>query len=162
MILALRQRHRRIFVVLTVLLTLLYGVGIAARRNVPQGGSLPPELAPQRVTFTVTGYERNDLFRKVPVQVRMFRDHWSGALAVGFSSSNDFLKPDLLVYWSPGSPEKGVTLPQLAKLLGVFVSTTLTLPAEASTTEGHLILFSLANQEIVDVSRTTRFDDPAR
>src|SRR5262245_61020022 len=59
MILQLRQRHRRIFAVLTVLLPLLFVVGIALRRTVPQSETLPSELSPQRVTFTATGYERD-------------------------------------------------------------------------------------------------------
>src|SRR5688500_10903568 len=74
-ILSLRQRHRRIFTVLGVLLPLLFVVGIVVRRNVPQSENLPPELSPQTVTVTATGYERDDLFDKSPVQVRLFRDH---------------------------------------------------------------------------------------
>ena len=159
MILNLRQRHRRMFAVLGVLLPMLFVVGIAVRRSVPQPEALPPELSPQTVTFTATGYERDDLFDKSPVQIRLFRDHESGALAVGLSSSKDFLKPDLMVYWTAGSPTPSDTLPSNAKLLGAFVTTTLVLPPEASTSDGCLILFSLANQEIVDVSKPTRFSD---
>jgi len=160
--LPLRQRHRRMFAVLAVVLPLLFVVGIAVRRTVPQPETLPPELSPKTVTFTATSYERDDLFDKSPVRVRLYRDNESGASAVGLSSSKDFLKPDLMVYWSAGSPTTSDTLPSEAKLLGAFVTTTLVLPAEASATNGSLILFSLANQEIVDVSRPTRFSDSTK
>ena len=162
MILQLRQRHCRIFAVLTVLLPLLFVVGIALRRTVPQSETLPPELSPQTVTFTATGYERDDLFAKSPIRVRLFRDHESGVLAVGLNASKEFLKPDLMVYWASGNPTTNDTLPSEAKLLGAFVSTTLMLPPETSTTDGRLILFSLANQEIVDVSKPTRFNESMR
>ena len=146
MILSLRQRHRRMFAVLGVLLPLLFVVGIAVRRAVPQPEALPPELSPQTVTFSATGYERDDLFDKSPVRVRLFRDHEAGVLAVGLNAAKDFLKPDLMVYWSAQRPTTSDNLPPNARLLGVFVSATLVLPPEASTADGHLILFSLANQ----------------
>jgi hypothetical protein len=150
------------FDVLGVVLPLLFVVGIVVRRAVPQPETLPSELSSETVTFTATGYERDDLFAKSPVQLRLFRDRVSGAFAVGLSSSKDFLKPDLLVYWTSGNPTTSDILPSDAKLLGAFVSTTLTLPPESSTTDGHLILFSLANQDIVDVSKPTRFNDSTK
>jgi hypothetical protein len=162
MTLPLRQRHRRILVVLAVLLPLLFMVGIALRRNVPQAENLPPELSPQPVTFTATGYEREDLFEKSPVRVRIFRDHESGTLAVGLTAPRDFLKPDLMVYWSDSRPAASETLPPDAKLLGAFVSAVLVLPTEASTTNGQLTLFSVANHKIVDVSKPTRFTDSTK
>jgi hypothetical protein len=161
-ILSLRQCHRRIFAVLGVLLPLLFVVGIVVRRNVPQSENLPPGLSPQTVTFTATGYELDDLFEKSPVRARLYRDHESGTLAVGLTASKDFLKPDLMVYWSSSRPATGDTLPPEAKLLGAFVSATLVLPPEASTTDGQLTLFSLANQEIVDVSKPTRFTEATK
>ena len=162
MILPLRQRHRRMFAVLGVLLPLAFAVGIAVRQTVPQSETLPPELSPQMVTFTAAGYKRDDLFYKSPVRVRLFRDHESGALAVGLKAAKDFLKPDLMVYGSAERPTTSDNLPPNAKLLGVFVAGPLALPEEASNTEGCLILFSLANQEIVDVSKSTKFTDSTK
>lgn len=162
MILPLRQRHRRIFAIIGVLLPLLFVVGIAVRRAVPQPETLPPELSSQTVTFTATGYERADLFPESPVQVRLWREQGSGRFAVGFTAAKDFLKPDLMAYWSAARPAANDTLPPNASLLGAFVAGPLTLPEEASAKDGFLILFSLANQEIVDVSKPTRFTDSKR
>lgn len=159
MILPLRQLHRRIFTVFSLSLPLLFIVGVVARRTVPHSGTLAPELSPQTVTFTATGYERDDLFDRSPVRVRLFRDHGSGTLAVGLRAEEDFLKPDLMVYWCAGRPALSETLPPESKLLGAFVTTTLVLPSEASSTNGCLVLFSVADQEIVDVSTPTRFTD---
>lgn len=162
MILSLRQRHRRIFAVLGVMLPLLIVVGIVMRPTVPEVETLPPDLSPQPVTFTATGYERDDLFDKSPVRARLYRDHESGTFALGLTASKEFLKPDLLVYWSHSRPATGDTLPPEAQLLGAFVSAALILPPEASTTDGQLTLFSLANQEIVDVSKPTRFTEATK
>ena len=159
MILCLRQRHRRMFAVIGVLLPLLFVLGITARRAVPQLETLPPGLTSQTVTFTATDYERGDLFAKSPVRVRLWREQGSGRLAVGFAAAKDFLKPDLMAYWSTARPAASDTLPPNASLLGAFVAGPLPLPEEASVKDGSLILFSLANQEIVDVSKPTRFTD---
>lgn len=159
MILPFRQRHRRMFAVLAVVLPLLFVVGIALRRAVPQPETLPPELSPRTVTFTATDYKRSDMFEKSPVQLRLWREQGTARLAVGFSAAKDFLKPDLLAYWSAAHPTTTGALPKDARLLGAFVAGPLTLPAEASVSDGFLILFSLANQEIVDVSKPTRFSD---
>lgn len=157
MIRSLRQRHRRIFTVLFPVLLLAFAVGIAARRAVPQAESLPPELTPVTQVFTATDYERADLFDESPVRVRLWREQYSGRLAVGFTAAKEFLKPDLMVYWSAARPVANDPLPSDASLLGAFVAGPLALPEEASTKEGRLILFSLANHEIVDVSKPTRF-----
>jgi hypothetical protein len=50
-------------------------------------------------------------------------------------------------------------LPTNATLLGSFNAPALELPAAAAKTEGSLILFSLADQEIVDVSQPSQFID---
>jgi hypothetical protein len=65
---------------------------------------------------------------------------------------------DLLAYWVAGHPPVTDKLPT-EQLLGAFVGGPLVLPAEAATTDGSLILFIMADQEIVDVSKPTRFND---
>lgn len=157
MILPLRQLHRRVFVALAVVLPLAFAAGIAARRTIPDVVSLPPELSSQ--SFTAIDSERSDLFSRAPVRVQLYREQETERLAVRFTAAQDFLKPDLIVYWSAGQSTTSDTLPPGARLLGAFVAGPLLLPAEASDAEGCLILFSLAAQEVIDVSKPVRFSD---
>ncbi len=160
MILPLRQRHRRMFAALSVLLPVAFAVGIAARKTATPAEALPPELSSQTRTFTATDYERDDLFEKSGVKVRLWQDLSARTHAVGFRAAKDFIKPDLIVYWLAGQPDAYDKVLDSATLLGAFVATVLPLPNEATEKEGVLILFSLANQEIVDVSKPVRFGAP--
>jgi hypothetical protein len=64
------------------------------------------------------------------------------------------VKPDLIVYWIPGNPNITETLPDNARLLGAFNSfVPLSLSPDARTGSGVLVLYSLADQEIVEVSK---------
>jgi hypothetical protein len=157
MTLELRQRHRGIFPVLGVLIGMLFVVGIVRRRPVPELEALPPELTPRAQTFSATREERNDLFNKTGVRVRLWRQQENGSLAVDFIPPRDFLKPDLLAYWSATRPPSDEALPSDATLLGAFVGGPLPLPKEALTNDGCLILFSLANHEVIDVSKSVQF-----
>jgi hypothetical protein len=98
------------------------------------------------------------------VQVRLLREqNGVGKFAVAFSAAKDFLKPDLLVYWVAGNSSITDTLPGNAQLLGAFnSSTTLVLPTGVAMQTGALILYSLADTEIVDVSKPIRFNDSTR
>src|SRR6516225_8807213 len=99
MILPLRQLHRRIFAVIGALLPIAFVLGIAARKTVPSAVSLPMELASGPQAFADTIWERSDLFSKMPIQVRLLREHAeAGRFAVAFSGGRDFVKPDLIVY----------------------------------------------------------------
>jgi hypothetical protein len=162
MILPLRERHRRVFVVLGVLLPIAFVVGIAARNAVPRVATLPPELSSWSQTFTATDYDRDELFTTSPVRVQLWREQDTGRFAVGFVAAKDFLKPDLIVYWIAGHPNDTDELPAEATLLGAFSAGPLLLPVEATTADGSLILFSLADQEIVDVSKPTRFSESTK
>jgi len=153
MILSLRKRHRNIFAVLGALLPIAFVVGIAVRRTAPSVATLPPELLPQTQTFTATEYEREDLFARSPVKVRLWEDVSTGQKAVGFVAPKDFVKPDLLAYWVAGQPAIAEELSPDAVLLGSFVATVLPLPSQATNSEGSLILFTLADQEIVEISK---------
>ncbi len=153
----LRQRHRRMFPALGVLAGMLFVVGVVRRRPVPELEKLPAELAPQMENLTATGEERSDVFEKAPVRVRLWRQQENGSLAIDFLAPRDFLKADLLTYWSATPPRSDNALPADATLLGAFLGGPWSLPKEALTNQGCLILFSLANHELVDASKRFRF-----
>ena len=162
MIRPLRQRHRRMVIVLGVFLPIAFLIGIAARKSVPGMTSLPQELVASPQKFAVTEWERADLFTKTPIQVRLLRESaGAGHFAVEFSAARDFVKPDLIVYWVAGSPNVTDTLPDNARLLGVFNSSVaLSLPPDAGPDSGVLVLYSLADQEIVGVSKPFALEEP--
>jgi hypothetical protein len=161
MILPLRQRHRRVFAALSVLLPVAFAVGIAARRPAPSVATLPAGLGSALEQSAALVWERSDLFAKAPVQVQLYRadpERWAVALSAG----PDFVKPDLIVYWAAGNTAVTDELPSNAVLLGAFTSGALRLPPEAASEGGSLILFSLADQEVVDVSKPVRLNDSTR
>lgn len=162
MIRPLRQRHRRMVIVLGILLPVAFAVGIAARKPVPGMISLPKELVASPRTFAVTEWERADLFTKTPMQVRLLRESaGTGRFAVEFSAAKDFVKPDLIVYWVAGNPNLTDTLPDSARLLGAFNSSVaLPLSPDAGSSSGVLVLYSLADQEIVEVSKLFALQKP--
>lgn len=163
MIRPLRQRHRHIVIALGIFLPVAFAVGIAARRAVPEVNSLPKELTTAVAQFEAQKWQRADLFTKSPVQVLLMREHsGAGKFAVEFSAAKDFVKPDLIVYWVAGNPTIADKLPENAVLLGTFSSTPLPLSEEITETNGQVVLFSLADNEIVDVSKPIRFNDPTK
>jgi hypothetical protein len=157
MIRPLRIRHRRIFTLLGVLLPVAFGFGIAARKPVPQMDALPTALHAATPRFNTLLWEQPDLFTNAPVTVRLLRG--AERLAVTCSAPDSFVKPDLLVYWSTDRSRAGNTLPDDATLLGAFAASVLPLPADSAGRSGVLVLFSLADQEIVAISRPIHFND---
>ncbi len=155
MIRPLRQRHCRMVIVLGVVLPIAFSVGIAARKPVPDMISLPKELVTSRQKFAATEWERADLFTKTPIQVRLLRESaGAGHFAVEFSAAKDFVKPDLIVYWVAGNSNIDHVLPDNALLLGGFNPyTPLPLVEHIGATSGRLVLYSLADQEIVEISK---------
>src|SRR5882724_10568427 len=159
MILALRQRHRRMMIALGIILPAAFVVGVGLRKAPPLRAT-PPLLADLQ-GMEVQLWEKSDLFPKVPVRVRLF--HTPAYSTIQFLPRRAFVKPDLLAYWAAGNPAITEILPSSAKLLGGFNSSIrLQLPDDARQNEGVLILYSLADQQIVDVSRPVRFNDSAK
>jgi len=78
------------------------------------------------------------------------------------AAAKDFAEPDLLVYWLPGSPKPANGVPDDARLLGAFSAPALPLPGQATKSDGVILLYSLADSRIVDVSRPVRFDDSTK
>jgi hypothetical protein len=159
MIRPLRQRHHHIVVALGIFLPVAFAVGIAERKPVPPVNVLPPVLATTPQSIPEIVWKRGDLFSNAPVEARLLREEISGRFAVQFSAAADFLKPDLLVYWVAGNPALTGPLPENATLLGKFDSPALPLPDESTTNSGVLVLFNLADSQIVDMSKPARFND---
>ena len=154
----LRQRHRRMVIALGIFLPIAFAVGLAARKPAPVVAQLPAALAAPSKAFEMVEWERSDLFTKSPIQVRLLREQkGAGRFAITLSPAKDLVKPDLIVYWITGSPSITDTLPNDARLLGGFGSVALPLPGEATNTSGVLVLYSLADHEIVDVSQPFQF-----
>ncbi len=158
MIRPLRRRHRRLFTALAVLLPVVFVVGIAVRKPVSVVAELPAALAPALPAFGFLEWERDDMFAKSPVQVRLLREQKNaGRFGIAFLAAKDFVKPDLIVYWVAGEPTSTETLLANAILLGSFHTLTLPIADEIATVSGRLMLYSLADGEIVDVSKLISF-----
>ena len=162
MIRPLRQRHRRMMTIIGVLLPIAFAAGIAARRPAPTVATLPTALATTQRHFEAVEWERADLFTKTLIQVRLLRESaGAGHFAVEFSAARDFVKPDLIVYWVAGSPNNTDRLPDNARLLGAFNSSVaLSLWLDAQPGSGVLMLYSLADQEVVEVSKPFALQKP--
>jgi len=155
MIRPLRQRHRRLVITLGIFLPLAFAAGIAARKSMPSMISVPDSLVVTPASFGATEWERADLFAKSPVAVRLLRETASaGRFAVELSAPTGFVKPDLIVYWVDGNSAITGTLPNDAILLGSFGSGSLVLPAAVAKSGGRLVLFSLADNEIIELSKS--------
>lgn len=156
MIRPLRKRHRVMVLSLTIALPAAFAVGIATRQEVPvaKAGALGrgPQVHNQSEIWT-----RNDLWEKNSIQTRLLRTGPGlGQLAVELSGMDRIVRPDVLVYWVPGEKKAGDSLPDDAFLLGSFapsIATPLTLPESALNQTGALVLYSLADQEIIASSK---------
>jgi len=163
MIRPLRQRHHRSFIVLGIFLPVAFAVGIVARKPVPVMAGLPSMITPASPKYTDLKWERTGLFSKVPVQVGLRREqNDAGSFALNLTAPKEFLKPDLLVYWVPAGTTVTDALPANAILLGAFAAPALPVPEEAAKANGSLILYSLADNEIVDVSKPVQLNDSTR
>jgi hypothetical protein len=160
MIRPLRQRHRRQVIVLGIFLPVALAVGIAARKPVPTLSELPAALAGAPPTAAVAVWNRGDLFSNAPVEVQWLREtRDSGRFTISFSAAKGFVKPDLMVYWVAGDPAITDALPGGARLLGAFSPDALPVPSETMTNRGVLVLYSLADNEIVARSKPLRLSD---
>lgn len=150
-------------IALGIFLPVAFAVGITARKPVPSVTELPAALVATPQNFDAIKWERADLFSKSPVQFRLLREQKdAGRFAITFSATKDFVKPDLIVYWVAGNPNVTDTLPANAILLGSFSATALPLSDEVAKSNGALILYSLADNEIVDVSKPVQFNDSTK
>lgn len=160
MIRPLRIQHRHTFAVLGVVLPMVFGFGVVARKPVPVMNNPWTEIRGKPSDFNAVVWERWGLFPHAPVRVRLLRG--DGAVAVVCAAPPDFTKPDLLVYWSQAGAAAAGALPADAVLLGAFAAAALPLPAGSAGHDGVLILFNLADQEVVAVSKPFRLGTTTR
>jgi hypothetical protein len=146
MIRPLRQRHRQVFIALGIFLPMVFAFGIVARKPAPVMPDMMATMAGETPSENPV-WERTDSFAKVPVKISLLRGP-----VIKLSAGKDFVKPDLLVYWAASVSNPADGLPADAVLLGAF-GAALSLPETALKSSGTLVLYSLADNEIVDVSK---------
>ena len=156
MIRPLRECHRVMVFALTITLPAAFAVGIASRSEVPTSKPGAPGLHAEAHN-QIEIWSRNDLWEKKTIQTRLLSiSPGSRELAVALLALDQIVRPDLLVYWVPGEPKTLNSLPDDSFLLGSFeqsAPTPLTLPELAAKQTGVLVLYSLADQELVAVSK---------
>jgi hypothetical protein len=162
MILRLRQRHRRMVIALGVFLPVAFAVGIAARKPVPSMQTLPAGFVVPEQKFAAVEWVNRGLFEHMPIYVELRRERTdAGQFAVRFSADKNFMKPDLLVYWIGGDSKVADKLPEDALLVGAFESSApLPLPASVASGNGVLLLYSLADQQVVATSKPFTMEKP--
>jgi hypothetical protein len=151
MIRPLRQWHRMMACMLGVVLPLAFAAGIAGRKPVPASPGIPSSIAgsannPGNVVWT-----KPDIWPGHEIATTVRRDV-AGVVTVELMF-RDLTKPDVLVYWVGGKSTTVESLPDSARLLGVL-SNGRSLPflADALYETGRLVLYSLADHEIVAMS----------
>jgi len=142
---------------LGVFLPATFVLGIASRKPVPVVGSLPSALARQTPQVQASLWTREDLWERNPFRTRLLTDPAHSVLAVEVAAKEPIVRADMLVYWVPGVRTIGDSLPNDVVLLGAWVQNSpspLALPPAAKASQGRLILYSLADHEIVNVSKS--------
>ena len=155
MIRPLRQRHRLIVLWLAVLLPAAFVTGLLLRKPVLTADAPTSLPAPDPL------WTNDHLFTNAPVAVRLLAASPGHPPALSLTAPAAFLQPDLLVYWLVGATGPVDPLPATARLLGEFSSGPFALPPEPTNGSGRLVLYSLADQEIIAVSQPFRCDQSA-
>jgi len=143
------------FAVIGILLPVAFVAGVAARKPIPKA-SLPAGLPSGQETFSLNQWERLDLFTNTAVRVQLLREASNtNRTAIQMSAPKDFVKADLLVYWLPAESTLKDTVPDDAVLLGAFISgQPLPVPPALTGKPGSLVLYSLADHELIAVSQS--------
>lgn len=152
MIRPLRQRHRIIITAIAIFLPIAFMAGIAARKVIP-AMELPAAIAQPRPEFLHMIFEKDDFWPGLQVAVRVFADSLPPAnLAVELQPQRYLKMPDILIYWSASQPTNLEKLPESAYLVGTLSgleARRFPLPSPALDSDGTLILYSLARQEMI-------------
>jgi hypothetical protein len=147
MIRPMRQRHRYAFIVLGALLPATVVIGLSRRSAIAPIGNLPASITPAAVIMQEI-WTRTDLFAGHKIATRLLRSVEGESLSIELTG--DLSAPDLLIYWS--STVSAAELPADAILLSGFAQKT-AVPPNVAGRKGQLILYSLANHEVVAASR---------
>ncbi len=148
-----RQRHRAMVCTLGILLPVAFAVGLAARRPVPVVASLPPGLAAQAEDFGQVVWTKADLWPGQSIVTTLRRDAANSVVVE--LTFHDLAKPDVLVYWAAGKEPVAKSLPANARLLGALSNRApLPIPTDAHNEAGRLVLYSLADHDVVGVSKS--------
>jgi hypothetical protein len=149
MIQPLRTVHRRVFVLLAVVLPAILLVGLEARHP---GGRLGVAAA-QLPASTQLLRKSDTLWKKHKIRSEFYStsDHPENIYVV-FQPVQELNEPDLLLYWASNTPQ-GNALPSDARLVGSYrTKQAFVLPLN-SERSGYLVLFSLAHHTVIDSAR---------
>src|SRR5437870_1315052 len=156
MIRPLRKRHRVMVCTLGVLLPVAFAAGLVARKPVPVAATMPSELAGTASDFGRVVWTKPDIWPGQRIITSLRRDA-AGSVAVELLC-RDLAKPDVLVYWAAGKEPTAEGLPDKARLLGALSNRVpFPIPADARGEIGRLVLYSLADQEVVTASNPVTF-----
>jgi hypothetical protein len=156
MIRPLRQKHRAVVCALAVVIPVGFAAGLAARRPVPIMAAVSPSLVANPQNFGKIVWTKADVWPGQRI-VTSLRKNAAGAGAVELTV-RDLERPDVLVYWAAGNDMAVESLPENAHLLGSLSNhAPLAIPAEARRAAGRFVLYSLADHEVVAVSKSVMF-----
>ena len=152
MIRPLRQRHRVIVCTIGVLLPVAFAAGLVARKPVPVAATVPSGLVGKANDFDSVVWTKTDLWPGQRIITSLRRDA-AGSSAVELMF-RDLVEPDVLVYWAAGKDTAAEGLPDNARLLGALANRTpIPLPTDVRVEAGRFVLYSLADQGVVAVSK---------
>jgi hypothetical protein len=160
MIRPLRQRHRMMMTAMSLIIPTAFALGIAARKEFPATPDIRPKIPAETRNYTEL-WNRNDLWKRKDIRARLLHtESNSERFAVELTSMERIVRPDLLLYWVPAESQIQDSLPDTAYLLGSFdpsATVRLALPDQSGKEKGVLVLYSLADHEIVAISKSVTF-----
>ena len=137
--------HRRMFMLLAIALPSVLVFGLRARQTI-----FISALPEQDSDFKVIS-EQNGDWKNYSIQIRLLSKSSDPNTFVQLLPQKEIVAPDVLVYWAGNRPQAN-TLPRSSQLLGTLNSEAhYPLPANRPA-KGALILYSLADRSILDVT----------
>ncbi len=137
---------------LGVLVPCAFIAGIAGRKPVPVAAPVLGRSSVAANEFGSLVRTQTDLWPGRPSITRFWRNS-GGSLAVELAIG-DLERPDVLVYWTAATNSTPGALPSDAQFLGgLSTGALLPIPPGVAFEAGRLVLYSLADQEVVVTSR---------